>query len=92
MVRASQREMIDHDDRIGVSADVRQAHPVDPATLAIASVTWVKIEDFSSGPPTDFVFGMVKNPAGDQGFDDRFCEVSAWSFSAAPAAIRGMRS
>ncbi len=36
--------------------------PVDPSTLASASVTWAKIEGFSSIPPTNFVFSMVKNP------------------------------
>src|ERR1700733_772235 len=67
-------------------------HPVDPSTLAIASVTWAKIEGFSSIPPTDFVFSMVKNPPSIRALTTGGVSFLMSSFSAEAAAIMGMRS
>src|ERR1700759_3386231 len=67
-------------------------HPVDPSTLAIASVTWAKIEGFSSMPPTDFAFSMVKNPPSIRALTTGLVRFRISSFSSAAAAIKGMRS
>src|SRR5580698_970887 len=67
-------------------------HPVDPSALASASVTWAKIEGFSSMPPTDFVFSMVKNPPSIRALTTGLVSSRISSFSSEAAAIRGMRS
>src|ERR1700704_5854643 len=67
-------------------------HPVDPSAEASASVTWAKIEGFSSIPPTDFVFSMVKNPPSIRPLTMGLVSSRIASFSSEAAAIRGMRS
>src|ERR1700722_11363486 len=67
-------------------------HPVDPSTVAIASVTWAKIEGFSSIPPTDLVFNMVKNPPSIRASTTGLVSFRMVSFSSAAAAISGRRS
>src|SRR5215469_11950194 len=67
-------------------------HPVDPSAVANASVTWAKIEGFSSIPPTDFVFSMLKNPPSIRALTTGAVSLRISSCSSEAAAIMGMRS
>src|SRR6185369_3047121 len=60
--------------------------------MASASVTRAKIEGFSSIPPTDFVFSMVKNPPSVRALTTGLVSSRILSCSSAAAAISGMRS
>jgi len=65
---------------------------VDPSAWASASVTWAKIDGFSSIAPTDLVFSMVKNPPSIRASTTGLVSSRISSFSSEAAAIRGMRS
>src|SRR5215813_13417200 len=66
--------------------------PVEPTTLASASVTWAKIEGLSSMPPTDLVFNMVKKPPSIRASTTGLVSLRMVLCSSAAEAISGRRS